>query len=217
MILRPFCTTPKIPSHSDPIKFGGTRWENQRMNYCFRKQMRQSMSIYINPNRVNICFKSWIYAKCGDSLFICRRYHRSILGVIKPREKTNSLPGGSFWRSVFILTNQDGAKNFKIVSAPVSNPDVHHWKELIPHDETTLIWKLWNIQRSSRHIPMHKMRWTRSWSERGPMEWVILWILENHLRSILGRKFWNLIPQLRYRFNSFKTPMTVVDYDMKTR
>jgi oligopeptidase B len=39
----------------------------------------------------------------------------------------------------FIATNDNNAKNFKIVKAPVDNPSREHWQEVIPHRTDVLI------------------------------------------------------------------------------
>src|SRR5690606_18382566 len=39
----------------------------------------------------------------------------------------------------FILTNADDAKDFKIVTAPVSDPAPANWTELVPHESGRLI------------------------------------------------------------------------------
>ena len=39
----------------------------------------------------------------------------------------------------YILTNADGAEDFKIVTAPVDTPDAEHWVELVPHTPGVLI------------------------------------------------------------------------------
>jgi oligopeptidase B len=39
----------------------------------------------------------------------------------------------------FILTNADGAKDFKVMTAPASDPDPGNWRELMPHEPGRLI------------------------------------------------------------------------------
>src|SRR4029079_11892204 len=34
---------------------------------------------------------------------------------------------------LFVLTNVDGATNFKLVRAPVDTPDRAHWTDVVPH------------------------------------------------------------------------------------
>ena len=40
---------------------------------------------------------------------------------------------------LYILTNADGAEDFKIVTAPVDTPDAEHWVDLVPHAPGVLI------------------------------------------------------------------------------
>ena len=39
----------------------------------------------------------------------------------------------------YILTNDDGAKDFKIVEAPAATPEKEHWREVVAHKPGTLI------------------------------------------------------------------------------
>jgi oligopeptidase B len=43
--------------------------------------------------------------------------------------------GGLF----YMLTNADGAEDFKVVTAPVATPDAVHWTDLVPHQPGVLI------------------------------------------------------------------------------
>jgi oligopeptidase B len=43
--------------------------------------------------------------------------------------------GGLF----YMLTNADGAEDFKVVTAPVDTPDAAHWTDLVPHQPGVLI------------------------------------------------------------------------------
>ncbi|TJX06646.1 MAG: S9 family peptidase, partial [Mesorhizobium sp.] len=39
----------------------------------------------------------------------------------------------------FILTNADGAKDFKVMTAPANAPARANWRELVPHEPGRLI------------------------------------------------------------------------------
>jgi oligopeptidase B len=60
------------------------------------------------------------------------------LQVVLPREEEHRYDvdhkGGRF----YIRTNK-GAKNFRLVSAPVATPDAKHWEELVPHRPAVLL------------------------------------------------------------------------------
>jgi oligopeptidase B len=39
----------------------------------------------------------------------------------------------------YIITNADGATNFKIVKTKVDKPSMEHWQDFIPHRENVLL------------------------------------------------------------------------------
>jgi oligopeptidase B len=41
--------------------------------------------------------------------------------------------------TLYLLTNADGAEDFKIVTAPAATPDAEHWVDLVPHTPGVLI------------------------------------------------------------------------------
>src|SRR5690606_18340044 len=54
-----------------------------------------------------------------------------------------------------ILTNADGAVNFKLVSAPVDDPSHSNWTELIPHRPDV---KLEGVQPFAGHLVRYERR-----------------------------------------------------------
>ena len=59
--------------------------------------------------------------------------------VVSPREaglQYDIEEGGDIF---FILTNADGAKDFKIVTAPAADPRRENWTDLVPHEPGRLI------------------------------------------------------------------------------
>ena len=49
----------------------------------------------------------------------------------------------------FILTNADGAKDFKIMTAPVDDPARANWRELVAHEPGRLILSILSLPRHS--------------------------------------------------------------------
>jgi oligopeptidase B len=59
--------------------------------------------------------------------------------VLAPREKDHEYDvdhGGEFF---YVRTNGGGRRNFRLVRAPVSDPDPARWQELIPHRESVML------------------------------------------------------------------------------
>lgn len=54
--------------------------------------------------------------------------------VINPREKDHEYSVTHNGDKFYIVTNTDGATNFKLVAAPVTSPSKAHWKDVMPYD-----------------------------------------------------------------------------------
>jgi oligopeptidase B len=116
-----------------------------------------------------------------------------------------------------VLTNADGAEDFKIAIAPLANPGRANWRDLIPHQPGTLILdcsitKDW-MTRLERHegLPRIIVREIGSGKEH-----TIAFKEEAYsLGSSTGYEF--VTDNLRFNYSSMTTPTEVWDYDMRTR
>jgi len=59
--------------------------------------------------------------------------------VVSPRKVEREYDIDERDGELFILTNADGAEDFKIVTVPVATPGAEHWTDLVPHREGVLI------------------------------------------------------------------------------
>jgi len=62
----------------------------------------------------------------------------SALQVLQPRQHGLEYYATHHGDSFYIITNKD-AYNYKLVKAPVSNPSIENWKDVIPHREDVLV------------------------------------------------------------------------------
>jgi len=116
-----------------------------------------------------------------------------------------------------LLTNADGAEDFKIVTAPVANPGRANWRDLIPHSAGTLIldcsvFRDW-MTRLERHegLPRIIVREIATGAEHS-----IAFEEEAYsLGSSTGYEF--VTDTLRFNYSSMTTPTEVWDYDLRTR
>ncbi|AEQ50656.1 S9 family peptidase [Pelagibacterium halotolerans] len=69
-----------------------------------------------------------IDAEKGGTPFCVEKRHENTEYSVEERDGT-----------LYILTNDDGAEDFKIVTAPVSAPGVSNWSDLVPHEAGRLI------------------------------------------------------------------------------
>ncbi len=117
----------------------------------------------------------------------------------------------------FILTNADGAKDFKIMTAPVADPTRANWKELVPHEPGRLILSLLAFKdflvRLERKdgLPRIVVR-DRATGE----EHIIAFDEEAYSLGLLGAYEYDT-DIMRFSYSSMTTPAQVFDYDMRTR
>jgi oligopeptidase B len=117
----------------------------------------------------------------------------------------------------FILTNADGAKDFKIMTAPVADPTRPNWKELVPHEPGRLILSLLAFKdflvRLERKdgLPRIVVRDRVSGEEHN-----ISFDEEAYSLSLLGAYEYDT-EIMRFSYSSMTTPAQVFDYDMRTR
>ena len=117
----------------------------------------------------------------------------------------------------FILTNADGAKDFKIVTAPASDPTRANWKDLVPHEAGRLIIALLAFKdflvRLERKdgLPRIVVRDRATGEEHS-----IALDEEAYSLSLLGAYEYDTAI-MRFSYSSMTTPAQVFDYDMHTR
>ena len=117
----------------------------------------------------------------------------------------------------FILTNADGAKDFKIMTAPVSDPTRPNWKELVPHEPGRLILSVLGFKdflvRLERKdgLPRIVVSDRATGSEHS-----ISFDEEAYSLSLAGAYEYDT-DVMRFSYSSMTTPAQVFDYNMRTR
>ncbi|PBC02630.1 S9 family peptidase [Mesorhizobium sp. WSM3860] len=117
----------------------------------------------------------------------------------------------------FILTNADGAKDFKIMTAPVDDPVPANWKELVPHEPGRLILSVLGF----RH---HMVRLERKEGlprivvrDRATGEEHLISFDEEAFSLGLSGSYEYDTEVMRFTYSSMTTPAQVFDYDMRSR
>ncbi|HEY0430449.1 MAG TPA: S9 family peptidase, partial [Pyrinomonadaceae bacterium] len=138
------------------------------------------------------------------------------LKMISPREKDHEYAVDHRGDLFYIRTNK-GAKNFRVVTAPVSNPGQAGWKELVAHRPEV---KVDDIDLFSDHLVLSE------W-EKGLEKIEVVDLKNNKRHSVQfpepvysvgvanNREFATSV--LRYNYQSLVTPTSVFDYDMSTQ
>ncbi|WP_460079047.1 S9 family peptidase [Roseibium sp. LAB1] len=119
--------------------------------------------------------------------------------------------------TLFILTNAGGAEDFKIVTAPKSNPGRENWSDLVPHKPGCLILS---------HC-VYKTFMTRLEREDGLPRIVIRRLADNIEHTIafdeeayslgLGGGYEFDTDTIRFTYSSMTTPSQTFDYNVETR
>jgi oligopeptidase B len=119
--------------------------------------------------------------------------------------------------ALIVLTNADGAEDFKIMIAPLANPDRANWRELVPHRPGTLIldvalFRDWLVRlERSDGLPRIVVRRLADKSEH------TIEFAEEAYSLGMSAGFEFETDLLRFVYSSMTTPSEVWDYDMRTR
>jgi oligopeptidase B len=119
--------------------------------------------------------------------------------------------------SLFYIRTDEGAKNFKLVSAPINDPQKKNWKEVIPHRKDVM---LENTDFFADHMVIYER-------ENGLQKFRITNLKSGQTHYVdfpepvyaafpTGNAEFNTTA-LRFRYTSLTTPSSVFDYDMQTR
>jgi oligopeptidase B len=137
--------------------------------------------------------------------------------LVEPRQTGLEYSLGHSGDLFYILTNADGAEDFKIVTAPVSAPSRANWRDLVQHvpgrlilDVTAYRGHLVRLERESS-LPRIVIRDLATGGEHA-----IAFAEEAYsLGTIDGFEFDT--PMLRFSYSSMTTPSRIYDYNMTTR
>jgi len=137
--------------------------------------------------------------------------------VVAPRQpgvRYDIEPGGE---EFFILTNRDGAKDFKIMTAPAADPSPSNWRELVPHEPGRLILSVLafrnHLVRLERKdgLPRIVVRERTSGEEH-----TIAFAEETYSLGLYGSYEYDT-EVFRFSYSSMTTPTQEYDYNMRTR
>jgi oligopeptidase B len=137
--------------------------------------------------------------------------------LVSPREPEHDYSVEHHGDRLIILTNSDGAEDYRIVEAPVDNPGREHWREIEPHRPGRLILEivafkdyLVRLEREDG-LPRVVIRRFADGSEHE-----IAFAEEAYALGISPGYEYDT-RTLRFTYSSMTTPAQVFDYDMETR
>ncbi len=137
--------------------------------------------------------------------------------LVAPRETGVRYSVVDRGEDLFILTNEGGGIDFKIVTAPLAAPDRANWRELVPHRPGTYVLgielfagHLVRLERSNA-LPSIVIRDLATQAEHT----IAFDETAYSLDMVGGYEFDTTV--MRFVYSSMTTPSEVYDYDMATR
>lgn len=135
--------------------------------------------------------------------------------LIQKRERDLEYSLTHYGDHFYLQTNKDGAKNFKLMKTSVNNTEKEHWIDVIPHREDTLledvsIFKDYLVleERTNGLSKIRIKRWD------GTEDYYLPFDEETYSAGVYSNPEFDT-DIIRYSYNSFTTPNSVIDFNMK--
>ncbi|MHA6249362.1 S9 family peptidase [Pontibacter sp. CAU 1760] len=138
--------------------------------------------------------------------------------MIQPRERGLEYSVDQFGDRFYIVTNKDGATNFKLMQTPVTKPGKANWKEVIPHREDVLlegieIFKDYlTLQERKNGLPQIRVK---KWNDP-KSDYYVDFNEEAYTASIGDNPDFDS-QALRFEYSSLTTPNSTYDFNMQTK
>ncbi len=116
----------------------------------------------------------------------------------------------------FLLRINDRGKNFRVVRTPIANPDPAAWVELLPHRADVMIDRIdcfaghWVAWERAKGLPQIRI----TGFDDGQVRYVDFGEAAYDVRHGPNEEWETVL--VRYTYESFVTPTSVFDYDVKT-
>ena len=135
--------------------------------------------------------------------------------IIQPREKGLEYSVSHFEDHFYLLTNKDKAINFKLMKTPVTKVGKENWVDVIAHRDATLledfsIFKMYLVLEE-RTNGLNKVRIKR-WDKTA--DYYLPFSEETYAVGVYSNPDFDT-DIIRYSYNSFTTPSSVIDFNMK--
>ncbi|MEW6735795.1 MAG: S9 family peptidase [Acidobacteriota bacterium] len=173
------------------------------------------LSVYATKSRAYIIFSVSSFT-ASETHYLSADRPYDTFKVLLPREAEHRYYVNHHGESFYIRTNQ-GAKNFRLVSAPVRDPGKENWKEVVPHRKDIT---LEGVDLFINHYVLFER-------EDGLVRIRITDLRNGQTHRVdfpepVYAAFANANPEFntnifRFSYQSFVTPSSVFDYNMDTR
>jgi oligopeptidase B len=122
---------------------------------------------------------------------------------------------------LFVLTNDGGAENFKLVVAPTASPSRGHWQEVLPSRPGVRLDDLDafrdHLVISERADAVERLRVLRVTADGGLSDDHLIAMPDAVYSTWLGNNFDFDTETIRYQYTSLVAPVSAYDYELATR
>ncbi|MEJ1222059.1 S9 family peptidase [Sediminicola sp. 1XM1-17] len=137
--------------------------------------------------------------------------------MFSPRKRGLEYSIAHYGNNFYVLTNKDGATNFKLMKAAEGNTSSDNWKEFIPHRDNVLledvdIFKDYYVL-SERENGLNQLKITR-WDN--DESYYLPFDNETYTAYVSTNPDFDT-EILRYGYNALTTPSSIIDFNMRTK
>lgn len=137
--------------------------------------------------------------------------------VIQPREEGLEYAVEHYADKFYILTNEAGATNFKLIKTPVTHTEKKYWEEIVSHREDVLL-ESFEIFKNYLVLEERKegLLSLKIFDNKNEKSWYLPFD-EPTYTAYIGMNLEFDTDVLRYGYTSLTTPSSTYEYNMKTK
>ncbi len=201
---------------------------NQVFKYKLGEDPKNAEVIFEETEETFHCYvyktmsQQYIMIKSSSTLsdevrFISADHPEENFQIIQERQPEMEYSISHYEDKFYIMTNKDGAYNFKVMTTPVTMPRMENWEDLIPHDPKVLLEDIDIFKKflviSDRFNGLNRIR-IKAWD--GTVDYFLPFSSETYT-AYTNANFNYDTSKLRYTYNSLTMPPSIVEFDMETR
>lgn len=239
-------TTGEILSENIPNTTGGSAWANDHQTIFYTKKdpvtlrsnqifkhvlgtdVSEDMLVYEEKDETfgTSVYKSkskeYIIIACYNTLsteyrVVSANKPNEAFKIIQPRERELEYNLYHYGDYFYLLTNKDGAKNFKLMKTPLNKTTKENWIDVIPHRKETLLEDVSifkdHLVLEERTNGLSQIR-IKKWD--GGADYYLPIEEETYSVNVWSNPEFNT-DILRFSYNSLTTPNSVIDFNMTTQ
>jgi len=201
---------------------------NKIFKYRLGEPAESSTLIYEEEDEIYNCYiyksksQAYIMIKSSSTLTDEVRYIKatepdSLFTIVQPRTDGLEYSVLHYGAHFYIMTNKDGATNFKVMKTDIQTPEMENWVDVIPHDPNVLVEDFEIFKKylviSDRFNGLNRIR-IKAWDDT--VDYFLPFDNETYTAFTGGNLDFDTV-KLRYQYNALTTPPSVIEFDMDTR